>query len=223
MASSRPMTYSNPPCPVCAQTPAVHFMTVDARDYWRCLRCEATYLQPDQLPSAQAEAELYQTHRNEVADPGYRRFLDKLAQPLLDRLSPGLQGLDYGCGPGPALAAMLRDAGQNMSVYDPLFFDDQAALERRYDFITCTEVVEHFHRPAQEFARLDSLLKAGGWLAIMTTFQTDDAAFAKWNYRRDPTHVVFYREATFHHLAGSMGWSCEIPCRNVALLRKPLA
>lgn len=215
------MSRSNPSCPVCTQTATAPFMRVDARDYWRCQRCEATYLQPDQLPGAQVEADLYQTHRNEVDDPGYRRFLNKLAQPLQERLQTGLQGLDYGCGPGPALAALLREAGQHMSIYDPLFFDDRKALEQQYDFITCTEVAEHFHRPAMEFARFDSLLRTGGWLAIMTTFQTDDAAFARWNYRRDPTHVVFYREATFHYLARRLGWWCEIPCRNVALLRKP--
>lgn len=214
------MTHSNPHCPVCTQPRTVHFLTVDARDYWRCLTCEATYLHPDQLPSAQAEAELYETHRNEVGDPGYRRFLNKLAQPLLERLPGDLQGLDYGCGPGPALAAMLREAGHQMTIYDPLFFDDRAALERHYDFITCTEVAEHFHRPAQEFKRLDSMLRDGGWLAVMTIFQTDDAAFARWNYRRDPTHVVFYRASTFLYLAQQMDWQCEIPCLNVVLLRK---
>jgi cyclopropane fatty-acyl-phospholipid synthase-like methyltransferase len=83
--------------------------------------------------------------------------------------------------------------------------------ERTYDFITCTEVVEHFHHPALEFRRLDALLKPGGWLAIQTTFQTDDARFARWNYRRDPTHVVFYRPYTFgmhrptcHRLAANL-------------------
>jgi hypothetical protein len=55
----------------------------------------------------------------------------------------------------------------------------------------------------------------------MTFFQTDDAGFADWHYRKDPTHVVFYREATMRQAAASRGWSCEIPVRNVALMRKP--
>jgi hypothetical protein len=41
------------------------------------------------------------------------------------------------------------------------------------------------------------------------------------DYRRDPTHVVFYREATFRAIARRHDWSCEIPYPNVALLRKP--
>lgn len=108
-----------------------------------------------------------------------------------------------------------------MTLYDPLFFNDALALETHYDFITCTEVVEHFHNPFGEFERLDKLLKPGGVLAVMTRFQTDDAAFANWHYRRDPTHVVFYREATFQTIAQKHHWQCEFVCANVVFLLKP--
>jgi len=60
----------------------------------------------------------------------------------------------------------------------------------------------------------------GGWLAVMTIFQTDDTAFAGWHYRRDPTHVVFYREETFTAIARHHDWRCEFPCDNVVLLQK---
>ena len=83
-------------------------------------------------------------------------------------------------------------------------------------------MVEHFHHPADEFRRLQGLLKPGGWLGVMTRFQTDDARFAQWHYRRDPTHVVFYRETTLRWLAQHHGWLCEIPGPNVALLHKPV-
>jgi hypothetical protein len=67
------------------------------------------------------------------------------------------------------------------------------------------------------------LLRPGGWLALTTCFQTDDSRFAQWHYRRDPTHVVFYREATLAHLARHHGWRMEVPTRNVALMHKPAA
>ena len=108
-----------------------------------------------------------------------------------------------------------------MSLWDPIYRPDAAALERTYDFITCTEVVEHMHRPAEEFRRLDHLLRPGGRLGVMTVFQTDDTRFAGWHYRRDPTHVVFYRESTLALVADKMGWSIEIPRANVAIFRKP--
>lgn len=208
-------------CPVCAAPGAVHFAKLDARDYWRCRVCEATFLDRAQLPSREAERAEYLLHRNDVDDAGYRAFLSRLVAPLLERIAPGSCGLDYGCGPGPALAAMLTEAGHRVALYDPLFRDDAAVLDETYDFVTCTETVEHFHRPREEFERLDRLLRAGGWLGIMTKFQTDDAAFARWHYRRDPTHVVFYREATMRVVGTRYRWQCEVPGRDVVLFRKP--
>ncbi len=100
-----------------------------------------------------------------------------------------------------------------------MFFPDDGVLESRYDFVTCTEVAEHFHAPAQTFARLFGLLRPGGLLAVMTGFPPATEQFANWHYRRDPTHVVFYQPSTFQWLAQHHGAHCEIPCRNVALLR----
>ncbi len=197
--------------------------TVAGLDYWRCELCKATFLDPAQRPSVATEYAHYQHHRNDPADAGYRRFLSKLVSPLLGRLPPNREGLDYGCGPGPALAAMLREAGHRMELFDPFFFPRPPAPGRTYDFIVCSEAAEHFHSPAAEFARLDGLLRPGACLAVMTCFQTDDDRFGDWHYRRDPTHVVFYRETTFRHIAGMHGWTCEIPLKDVALMWKPAA
>ena len=215
------MRVSAAPCPVCDRDAGRLFASVDRHDYYRCRICEATFLARDQLPSARKELEEYRLHRNAPDDPAYRGFLSRLAKPLLARLPPGTTGLDYGCGPGPTLAALMRSGGHRMALYDPFFHPDPEALERTYDFITCTEVVEHFHHPARQFRRLDALLKPGGWLAIQTTFQTDDARFARWNYRRDPTHVVFYRPLTFRHIARRHGWDSAFPHQNMVFMRKP--
>jgi 2-polyprenyl-3-methyl-5-hydroxy-6-metoxy-1,4-benzoquinol methylase len=196
-------------------------MRVGAQNYWRCETCEARFLDPRHFLAPEDERAHYAQHENTIDDPGYRRFLAKLATPLLERLAPASRGLDYGCGPGPALAAMLREAGHEVALYDPFFHPDPAALSQSYDFITCTETAEHFHHPADEFDRLERMLAPGGWLAVMTSFQTDDARFATWHYRRDPTHVVFYREVTFRVIAAQRGWSCEVPAKDVALMRKP--
>jgi SAM-dependent methyltransferase len=196
------------------------FLSVDGRDYWRCETCEATFLEPSQRPAPKAELAHYLEHENDCADPRYRRFLSKLATPLVERLDPGCEGLDYGCGPAPALAGMLREAGHRVALFDPFFHPDAAPLDRTYDFVACTETAEHFHRPAEEFDRFGRLLRPGGWLAVMTCFQVDDDRFAQWRYRRDPTHVVFYRAATFRHLAAQRGWLCEVPRKDVVLMRR---
>jgi len=209
-------------CIVCCTFSAELLIKVEGLSYWRCSACQATFLDPAQRLTSDEEHARYRQHRNDPADGNYRLFLSKLADPLLQRLSPQRKGLDYGCGPGPALACMLGEAGHRVSLFDPLFFPDPKPLEDRYHFITCTETIEHFHRPAEEFARFDRMLQPGGWLALMTSFQTDDDRFASWHYRRDPTHVVFYREATLRHIASRFGWSCEIPRQDVALMQKQL-
>lgn len=216
------MTARHQACPVCRARGCESFARVDGRVYWRCPVCECTFLSPSQRPDRAREIQEYRLHRNRIDDPGYRRFLQRLADPLLARIATNAEGLDYGCGPGPALASMLAEAGHRVALFDPLFFDDRDALARRYDFVTCSEVAEHFHHPAEEFERLGALLNPGGWLAVMTKFQTDDAAFAGWHYRRDPTHVVFYRETTFRAIADRHGWDCDVPCPDVVLLRKPV-
>jgi SAM-dependent methyltransferase len=208
-------------CIVCGLLSAEVFVNVDSYSYRRCSVCKATFLNPAQRMSTEEEFGHYRKHRNDPADKNYRRFLSKLADPLLQRLSPHAKGLDYGCGPGPALACMLGEAGHRVELFDPLFSPDREPLDDLYDFITCTETIEHFHRPADEFARFDRMLRPGGWLALMTCFQTDDDYFGSWYYRRDPTHVVFYSEVTLRHIAHRFGWTCEIPLKDVALMHKP--
>jgi SAM-dependent methyltransferase len=208
-------------CIVCGKFAADFFVSVQGNRYERCGACQATFLNPEQRLSIEDEHAQYRLHRNDPNDQDYRRFLSKLAGPLLQKLPPGAKGLDYGCGSGPALACMLREAGHLVRLFDPLFFPDPEPLEDLYDFIVCAEVIEHFHRPAEEFARFDRMLRPGGWLALMTCFQTDDIRFENWHYRRDPTHVVFFREATLRDVARRFGWRCEIPVKDVALMQKP--
>mgnify|MGYP006278539613 CR=1 FL=1 len=195
-------------------------MTVAGRHYHRCPDCLATFLSPSQRPDVATEQAEYDRHRNEVDDPGYRRFLGRLADELVPLLPARSRGLDFGCGPGPALVAMLRERGFDAAKYDPLYFPESGLLSEHYDFITCTEVVEHLHDPAGTFRLLDRCLRPGGWLGVMTCFQTDDGRFANWHYRRDPTHVVFYRQETMQRLAADLGWECRIPRKDVAIFRK---
>lgn len=208
-------------CTVCGARPLAFLVTAGGADYWRCQQCEATLMDPANWPDRQTEKAVYDLHDNDPADPGYRRFLGRLLEPLLAQLPESADGLDFGCGPGPALAQMLSARGHRTALYDPLYFPDTGVLSRRYDFVTATEVLEHLHNPAATLTVLDTLVKPGGWLAVMTCFQTDDARFANWHYRRDPTHVVFYRRSTLAWIAKHRGWSLTVPVKDVALFHKP--
>lgn len=206
-------------CTVCHTPQLSLFQVVDNKTYWRCDTCQATLMDPAHWLPAAEERAIYDLHDNNPADPGYRRFLAKLAEPLLACVPPGSQGLDFGCGPGAALADMLRAEGMDMTVYDPFYAPDPTVLTKQYDFITCTEVLEHLHQPLDVLRDLERMLKPGAMLAIMTCFQTDDSRFAHWHYRRDPTHVVFYRQTTLQWLADYFGWQLSIPRKDVALFQ----
>lgn len=210
----------SPPCPVCTASQTRLLLEAEGRRYWRCACCQASYLDPAQRPSPTAERTEYESHQNSVDDPGYRRFLKPAADAVSQRVGHGANILDYGCGPGPALADMLSLMGFRTHLYDPFYHPQPGALQRQYAAITCTEVVEHFHHPAQEFQRLHDLLEPGGWLIVMTRFQTEDARFARWHYRRDPTHVVFYRPETFERIGARHGWSVECRPPQLAIMRK---
>jgi len=207
-------------CPVCERAQLHDFQTIKQQHYLRCPECQCTVMAPECHLSSEQEKAIYQYHDNNPDDPGYRRFLSKVADPLLPRLPRGAHGLDFGCGPGPVLAGMLEEAGMTMALYDPFFHPQPDVLQQQYDFITCTEVLEHLHQPAAVVRQLDGLLKPGGLLAVMTCFQTDDTRFASWHYRRDPTHVVFYKEETLALIAKQHCWILEVPRKDVAIFTK---
>jgi SAM-dependent methyltransferase len=191
------------PCPLCGETRARLFCLDGLRGwrYRRCPACRLTWRDAAQRPDAATERGQYELHENDADDAGYRRFLARVAEPLLGRLPAAARGLDYGCGPGPALARMLEAAGHRIALYDAFFHPDEAVLAERYDFVTCTETAEHFFEPGREFERLAGLLRPGGLLAIMTGRLDDDARFGRWHYRHDPTHVCFYRPETLDWIA----------------------
>jgi hypothetical protein len=49
----------------------------------------------------------YDRHTNQIHDPGYRAFLSRVLDPLRQQISPPALGLDFGCGPGPALVHLF--------------------------------------------------------------------------------------------------------------------
>jgi SAM-dependent methyltransferase len=207
-------------CNLCRSNAAASFETTDNKIYWSCTFCGCKYLDKSFFIDLQEEEKRYLEHNNDVKDKEYRKFLSKLSHPLKEKIHHGCDGLDFGCGTGPALADMLIEEGFKVSLYDPFFYPEKNVLSKQYDFITCTETAEHFHDPFKEFNTLNDLLKPGGWLGVMTCFLTSDEMFENWYYRRDPTHVTFYCEKTFQVIASQRNWTCEIKSKDVVFMQK---
>ncbi|MGI5309991.1 class I SAM-dependent methyltransferase [Rheinheimera sp. WS51] len=210
----------NQHCPLC-QSNTRFFCQDKLRAYWQCQNCTLVFADRNALLSAQDELKQYQLHNNDLNDLGYRQFLQRLAQPLQQHLAtPALSGLDYGCGPGPLLAKMLQQQGHTMAIWDPFFAADDKVLSQQYDFITCSEAIEHFIQPAIEWQKWQDLLKPKGVLAIMTKRYTCLEAFQNWHYKTDPTHVSFFSEQTFRFLADRDGYKLHFPTNDVVIMQR---
>ncbi|MFU1634592.1 class I SAM-dependent methyltransferase [Aeromonas veronii] len=206
-------------CPLCASHRS-HPLPVAGKRYHRCLACELVWLdEADHLDEA-AEKAVYDGHDNRVDDPRYRTFLMRAFGEVLSRVPTPASGLDFGCGPGPALVAMGREAGYQMAGYDKFYADFPELLTRQYDFITSTEVIEHIAEPRAVLDRLWACLKPGGMLVLQTQRVLSDERFKNWRYRHDPTHIVFFAEASFQVLAASWQAELSFPHADVAVLQK---
>lgn len=208
-------------CPLCFSPEIREFHQDKLRHYLRCRHCLLIFVDASQLIDAAAEKAVYEQHENNPQDHGYRRFLGRLSQPLTARLDPASEGLDFGSGPGPTLSLMLEEQGYNMAIYDPYFADDKTVLQKQYDFVTCTEVMEHFYLPHKDWSLLLSLVKPGGHLGVMTKLATDAEAFARWHYKNDITHVSFFSRETFAWLAEHYLLELDILGNDVIIFRKP--
>lgn len=210
---------SDSTCPLCGSTSTHDFHARDDRSFLRCAECQLVFVPRRFHLSREAERAVYDLHENRPDDPRYRAFLSRLFAPLRDRLRRGAVGLDFGCGPGPTLSAMFRESGFECADYDPFFRDDRALLTRRYDFVACSEVLEHVSDPAGVLEQLLTLLRPGGWLGVMTKRVTSQAAFAKWHYIRDPTHVAFFSDETFAWIGERYSLTVHVESSDVVLLR----
>lgn len=178
--------------------------TFKNRGFMRCPVCDLIFV-PDcfhLLP--EDEAKRYRLHENTILNEGYAgMFLEKIA--LVHRYCPGTNSvLDYGCGPEPVLAELMKREGFDCDIYDPYFFAELP--EKSYDIVISTEVFEHFRDIRAELYKIRSLLNPGGFLAVMTSFHDAVGSFEDWWYVSDPTHICFLSARTFDWIAKQFGF-----------------
>lgn len=201
-----PRTTEQRICPLCLRSTASQAVPgADDREYSLCGECGLIAVDPRDLPTRAAEEAHYRTHENSIHNAGYVKFLDRVVEPLLPHLKPGMRCLDFGCGPGPTLSELVRRRGFDCDDYDPIFRD--VPISPPYDAVFATECLEHFHSPARDIRRIIELLRPGGCLGIMTELWTDLDAFATWYYTRDPTHVSFYHARSLEFIRREYGLS----------------
>jgi SAM-dependent methyltransferase len=198
-------------CGICGAEMSM-WTALDEQEYWRCGSCALVRKFP--FPTAAQERERYLLHNNDPAESGYRNYLMGLLETDLLPLAGGSATiLDYGCGPTRAAQDILADRpGLDVYSYDPHFFPADPARHIKavgisgYDLIFCNEVAEHMFSPLAELKNMMSLLAPDGVIIIGTQcFPEDAGLFASWWYRRDITHVHFFRPRTLEYAAKALG------------------
>jgi len=176
--------------------------------YHKCTACDfiskdvASYVTPEQ------EKKIYDTHNNSANDPVYLAYFQDFIDACLSKfMVASNSALDFGSGPTPVLAQILRqNFALEVDIYDKYYAPDKVYEGKQYDLITVTEVVEHLEDPMAYFALFTSLLKPGGALAMMTQFHhNDEERFEHWHYRRDESHVSFFTPKTMAMIADKIG------------------
>jgi SAM-dependent methyltransferase len=194
-------------CRACARAfrgaAASPWVVVGGTTYYRCPACGHVRLEDSRvLPPAEERAR-YLLHHNDPEEAGYRSYLTSFVErAIVPFAAPGARVLDFGSGPVPALAMLLRERGYTVSIYDPYFAPDRRTLNGPFDLVAVHEVIEHLRRPYATLARLARRLRPHGVLAIRTRFSPGEPeAFARWWYRQDPTHVGFFEARTLTAMA----------------------
>jgi len=207
-------------CPLCNSTHiGAYFSNKDA-EYLSCSQCDLVFTPETFHLSDVDEKSRYDSHQNNPKDLGYRAFLSQVLNPVLDYIQPNSKGLDFGSGPGPTLSVMFEEQGYKVDLFDKFYANDQVVFDRKYDFITATEVVEHLAKPGDELNSLYSMLNTNGVLAVMTKMIHNEIDFKSWYYKDDPTHICFFSQTTMKYLARMWGSNIEFYGNDVVLFFK---
>lgn len=202
-----PCSFQNPLtglCPICSS------VTKKIKDgkkeiyYIKCSRCDFIYKDPKHKISEDAEKSRYEEHNNSIDDPRYVQYFEKFIKTSIFPFAPsGKDLLDFGSGPSPVLGEILKEKYEyNVDIYDYYFKPEKIYIGKKYDVITCTEVIEHIANPMDYFNLFSEILKENGILALMTYFHPkEDEDFFNWHYVRDKTHISFFSQKTIEYIS----------------------
>ena len=193
-------------CPLCNSTSTL-FCEKPKHLFYKCNTCDGIFRPKDTFLTAEEEKEHYEKHNNDVFDVRYQAFVSPIVDAVLKDFSPEAKGLDFGSGTGPVIAKMLKDKGYQVENYDLFFANEPSFLKEKYDYVSCCEVMEHFHHPHQEFELLQSLLLPNGKLYCKTEVYINQKPFENWYYKDDFTHVFIYQPKTLEWIQKNLRFS----------------
>jgi hypothetical protein len=196
----------NPICPLCNSTATV-FCEKPEHLFYKCNVCEGIFRPAFTYLTSEEEKAHYKLHNNDVNDVRYQHFVSPIVNAVLHDFTAEAKGLDFGSGTGPVIAKMLTDKGYQVQNYDLFFANELSLLKEKYNYVSCCEVMEHFHYPYQEFELLKNLLLPNGKLYCKTAVYNNQTPFENWYYKDDFTHVFIYQPQTLEWIQKNLRFS----------------
>jgi len=190
-------------CKICQGPTEAFFDDYMKCKTYHCHQCAFIFKEEAAIISSEKELKVYQQHNNTEDNLGYvAMFQDFMEKTFLPYKKEIQTVLDFGSGPNPVLANIMKRQGFQVDHYDKFFAPKKVYVDKKYDLITSTEVIEHISEVQETMALFSEHLQEGGYLALMTQFHPNEKeAYLKWWYRRDPTHISFFRPHTLQTLA----------------------
>ena len=197
---------TSPTCPLCNST-ATLSCEKPKHLFYKCDSCDGIFRPKHSFLTAEEEKAHYEKHNNDVFDERYQNFVSPIVNAILQDFTSEAKGLDFGSGTGPVIAKMLTDKGYQVQNYDLFFANEPSLLQEKYDYVSCCEVMEHFHQPYKEFELLKSLLLPKGKLYCKTAIYHNQTPFENWYYKDDFTHVFIYQPKTLEWIKNEFYFS----------------
>lgn len=204
-------------CLLCEASQIIDYST-KKHHLFQCQNCDLIFKSPELFLNFSQQKLRYDYHQNDPEDIRYQNFLQPIVNLVIEKQNNKHSGLDFGCGPGPCISHMLIKHQIHCHNYDPIYFDDKNLLVTNYDFITCTEVVEHFTQPKKSWKQLIQLLNEKANLYIMTSEPPE--YLENWHYLNDDTHLCFYSIKAMHWIANKYSLYISNPQKNIYLLSR---
>lgn len=176
-------------CPLCSGT-SVPYHSDKQRSYEECSECGLVFVPRSELISEDAEKSRYDSHE---IDNGYMTYLSTIAAAIMPHRDPNDRGLDFGCGK----TTILADVVGNMDSYDAFYRPEESLLQKKYDFVVMSEVIEHLRDPR---GTMEQLKKLAPKFFIKTKLLPEKSKFDQWFYKRDVTHIQFFSPKSFSAL-----------------------
>jgi SAM-dependent methyltransferase len=195
-------------CPLCKNKGELFFQSRTKKIiFYRCNNCLGLFLSKELILSNEDEFKRYKKHNNDINDIKYQNFVNPILDFTFNNFNKENKGLDFGSGSGPVISKLLMDKEYNIKQYDPYFSNNPKLLDKKYDYIICCEVIEHFNNPYKEFKLLKELLNPKGMIICMTNIYNEEIVFKDWNYKNDKTHIFIYQKETLNFIKEKYGFN----------------